>query len=209
MEILRGASAAAVWGSRAMNGVIVITTKKGTQGAQKSFNVSINSAVAFDQINKKIDLNENYGQGLSMLHLDNSNTGFARALSWGDKISERSGGTDNYITDPNAAGYNGYFQDAVSGNKYYATADGDSANPHGGKNSREIYNPYDQLFKTGVTFDNTVSISSGGPKGQVYFSMSDLNQDGIILTNSNYRKNSVRVSGSTRLNDKWLSLIHI
>lgn len=203
MEVIRGASAAALWGSRALNGVIVITTKKGKQGAQKTFDVRINSAVAFDQVNRKIDLNETYGQGISMLHLDNSNTGFVRALSWGDKIADRKGGTDDFITDPNAAGYNGYFIDNVSGNKYYATADGDSANPHGGKNSREVYSPYDQLFKTGVTFDNSVSISSGGPKGTVYFSVSDLNQNGIIIANSNYRKNTVRLSGSSRLNDKW------
>ncbi len=199
MEVLRGASAAAIWGSRAMNGVIVITTKKGAKGAQKTFNVNINSAVAFDQINKKIDLNETYGQGDGMLSSGTSTSGF----SWGDKIADRKGGSDTYITDPNDPGYQGYFTDNVSGNRYYAIAAGDSANPHGGKNSTAVYNPYDMLFKTGVTFDNSVSISSGGPNGQVYFSVSDLNQDGIILANSNYRKNSVRLSGSTRLNDKW------
>ena len=203
MEILRGASAAAQWGSRALNGVIVITTKKGTQGTQKTFSVNIGSAVAFDQVNRKIDLNETYGQGISMLHLDNSGTGFSRALSWGDKISDRKGGTDDFITDPNASGYNGYYQDNISGNKYYATADGDSANPHGGKNNRTIYDPYEQIFKTGVTIDNSVSISSGGPKGQMYFSYNNLSQDGIILTNSNYKKNSVRLSGSSRITDKW------
>lgn len=203
MEVLRGASAAAIWGSRALNGVIMITTKQGAKGNAKTFNVQINSAVAFDQVNRKIDLNESYGQGYNMTHRDNSGFGFANALSWGDRIADRNGNADTYITDVNDPNYAGYYVDKNSGTRYYATANGDTNNANGGKNRTDIYSPYDQLFKTGVTFDNSVSISSGGPKGNLYLSVSDLTQDGIILANSNYKKNSVRLSGSTRLNDKW------
>ena len=35
VQVLKGASAAALWGSRAANGVVVITTKEGTRGETK------------------------------------------------------------------------------------------------------------------------------------------------------------------------------
>ena len=85
-------------------------------------------------------------------------------LSWGDKIADRPGGSDDYITDPNADGYAGFFT-ANSGNTYYAIANGTEDNLHGGKNSREVYDPYDQLFGTGVTYSNSLSLSSANEKG--------------------------------------------
>jgi TonB-linked SusC/RagA family outer membrane protein len=211
VEVIRGASAAAIWGSRAMNGVIMITTKKGKQGATKNFSVNVNSAVAFEQLNRKVPLQDRWGQGISMSYLDGAPTGGARSLSWGDKISDRSGGADEFISDPNDPNYRGYYVDRHSGNTYYRIADGDAFtelsdgtyNVHGGKNSRETYDLYDQIFKTGFTFDNSISISSGGPNGSVLFSIADLNQDGIVLKNSNYRRTSAMINASTRLNDQW------
>ena len=161
----------------------------------------MNSAVAFEQLNRKVPLQDRWGQGVSMSYLDGSiagPTGGLRSLSWGDKISDRSGGPDEFISDPNDANYGGYYVDRHSGNTYYRIADGDAFtelsdgtyNVHGGKNSRETYDLYDQIFKTGFTFDNSISISSGGPNGSVLFSIADLNQDGIVLKNSNYRRTS-------------------
>ncbi|PGH37233.1 MAG: SusC/RagA family TonB-linked outer membrane protein, partial [Candidatus Nephrothrix sp. EaCA] len=51
VEILKGASAAALWGSRAANGVIVITTKKGSNTGGK-VQVSYTGSVSFDEVNK-------------------------------------------------------------------------------------------------------------------------------------------------------------
>ena len=61
VEILKGASAAAIYGSRAANGVILITTKKGRSGATK---YSLRSSASADQITKKWPLQRGYGQGL-------------------------------------------------------------------------------------------------------------------------------------------------
>ena len=62
LKFLRGASAAALWGSRAANGVIVITTKKGRAGA-KDFQITFNTSVTFDEVNKEVDLQDKFGQG--------------------------------------------------------------------------------------------------------------------------------------------------
>ncbi|MFK7922479.1 MAG: TonB-dependent receptor plug domain-containing protein, partial [Bacteroidia bacterium] len=47
IQVLKGASAASLWGSRAANGVLVITTKQGKAGQLK---ISLNSSVSFDQV---------------------------------------------------------------------------------------------------------------------------------------------------------------
>ena len=197
VEIIRGASASAVWGSRAANGVIVITTKKGRYKEGKKFTVNYNTSVAFDEINKKIPLNEMYGQGSGQAYSPTS------AASWGDKISDRPGGTDTYITDPNAPGYSGFFTSDQTGNTYYAIAGGDETDLNGGKNSTQIYNPYDQLFETGLTYSNSLSLSSGTEDGSVYFSLGNLSQDGIIKNNSDYKRTTARLNASRRLGNMF------
>lgn len=53
IDVLRDASATAIYGSKAANGVIIITTKSGQEGRT---NVSYNAYVAFDNILKKLDM---------------------------------------------------------------------------------------------------------------------------------------------------------
>jgi TonB-linked SusC/RagA family outer membrane protein len=60
VEILKGASAAAIYGARAANGVILITTKKGHSGATK---YTLRSSASADQVTKKWPLQRLYGQG--------------------------------------------------------------------------------------------------------------------------------------------------
>ena len=198
VQVLRGASAAAVWGSRAANGVIVITTKKGKYNANKQFNINFNTSVAFDEINKEIPLNTTYGRGNGMLFQFVPSGG----RSWGDKISERPGGQDDFITDVNAAGYAGYFE-ATNGTKYYALADGTQDNPSGGKNSTDVNSPYDQIFQTGQTYSNSLSVSSATEKGSVYFSLSNLTQEGIAQANSDYGRTTARLNASRRLGEMF------
>lgn len=194
VEILKGASAAAVWGTRAANGVIVITTKKGSAG-QGKINVSFKSTLSMDQLYLSQPMQDKYGGGVFGLYRFTPPGG----LSWGDKISERTGAADAQITAPNAAGYAGYFQ-AEDGTKYYALANGTAANPHGGKNSKEVYDYRDQFFKTGYFTDNSLSISGGDPNGNFYLSLGDLNQTGIIKFNSNYRRTTARANAERRFN---------
>ena len=53
IDVLRDATATAIYGSKAANGVIIITTKKGTEGKT---NVSYNGYVAFDNALKTLDM---------------------------------------------------------------------------------------------------------------------------------------------------------
>lgn len=89
VQILKGASAAALWGSRAANGVIVITTKEGQQGKAK---ITYSSTMSFDEVSERIPMQNTWGQGRS------GSFGVTRAESWGDYIPDRPGGPDTVNT---------------------------------------------------------------------------------------------------------------
>src|SRR6185295_3564150 len=61
MTVLKGASAAALYGSRAANGVILITTKKGS--GRKGLGIEFNSNFVFETVNNLTDFQHSYGNG--------------------------------------------------------------------------------------------------------------------------------------------------
>ncbi len=180
IQILKGASAGSLWGSRAANGVIVITTKKGSAGGLK---VGYDFSYSIDEINLKHPLQTSYGQGNDGTWRNNARD------AWGDKIADRSGGPDAV----NSAG--GFFR-AADGTEYY---------PITQKNSREIYTDrnFDDVFQTGNFAQHNLSLSGGGDKGTFFVSMGALNQEGIIQ-NSDYSRYNARFNARYRFNE-WLS----
>lgn len=191
VEILKGASAGALWGTRAANGVIVITTKKGQSDPGK-VNVSFNSTYSMDEIYLTHNLTKNWGPGTAMQYRFTPPGG----TSWGDYIPERAGGEDATVSAPGSA----YFE-APDGTRFYAIANGDAANPHGGKKSTATYDYRDYLFKTGSYWDNTLSLSGGNVDDNFYISIGNLSQDGIIKYNSDYDRTTVRVNANKRFNE--------
>lgn len=182
IEVLKGASAAALWGTRAANGVLMITTKKGNTDRLA---ISVKSTYSVDQVNRNYSLQDGYGQGTGGLWRRNN------ARSWGDKIANRSGAADVF----NTAGE--YFR-AKNGTVYY---------PITTKNSQEIFNKqnYDAVFGLGHYLDNSVSLSAGNKASNYFMSLSDLNQQGVIKGNSDYRRTTARLNATRELS-KWLSI---
>ncbi|MBC7569443.1 MAG: TonB-dependent receptor plug domain-containing protein [Spirosoma sp.] len=195
MEVLKGASAAALWGTRAANGVIVITTKKG-RNTDGKVNISFKSAVSFDRVNKMPPLQRSYGQGSGGLY----NQG--QRNSFGDRIADRTGGSDTFVTNPTAPGYQG-FVTFPDGTQRYAITPGTAANPHGGKNSRETFDHTSDVFQTGHFTDNNLSISGGNDRTTFLLSYSNLNQEGIVKAFSSYRRNTARINVASQFTD-WL-----
>lgn len=177
VNILKGASAAALWGSRAANGVIVITTKEGQRGKAK---INYTSTVSFDKVSERIPLQNTWGQGR------NGVFGATRAESWGDYIPDRSGGADEFNTS-------GGFFTAEDGTVYY---------PITAKNSRETFveSNWDSVFQTGLFLQNDLTISGGSESNTYFFSASNLQQDGIIREAS-YDRTNLRFNIKAKLND--------
>jgi TonB-linked SusC/RagA family outer membrane protein len=200
MEVLKGASAAAIWGTRAANGVIIITTKKGKDSGGK-VNISLKSTLSFDKVNKIHDLQTTYGAGNNGHYIQGNRE------TWGDKISDRKGGADAFITDPTAPGYNG-FVTFPDGTKRYAIAPGSGtsfsgtgAAAHGGKNSQDVYDHRYDAFQTGHFTDNNLQISGGNARTTFLVSYSNLNQEGIVKSFSDYKRNSARVNVASQFTD--------
>jgi TonB-linked SusC/RagA family outer membrane protein len=178
VTILKGASASALWGYRAANGVILITTKKGKAG---KISVNINTSYSSDEINLKMKTQGIFGQG--------SAGKFARNVgsSFGDLISNRSGASDTF----NTAG--SYFV-ADSGNKYY---------PITQKNSQANFNEsnFNAVIGTGHTLNTNIGISGGNENGSFYLGLGHTDQVGVIR-NSNYEKTNVDFNSTYKLGEK-------
>jgi len=80
MTVLKGAAATALYGSRAANGVIVITTKQGSKAAEKNFTVSYSGGVEARQLSMLPMLQNSYGQGW------NGTQTYIENGSWGPKL---------------------------------------------------------------------------------------------------------------------------
>lgn len=63
MTVLKGAAATALYGSRAANGVIIITTKQGAKGERRNFNIEYTGGVAFNQVANLPIFQNSFGQG--------------------------------------------------------------------------------------------------------------------------------------------------
>ncbi|GAB4259995.1 MAG: SusC/RagA family TonB-linked outer membrane protein [Saprospiraceae bacterium] len=181
VQILKGASAASLWGSRAANGVIVITTKSGKRGKPK---ITFKSSRSFDEVSERFPMQDSYGQGT------NGNYSPTSAESWGDYIPDRPGGADEVNTS-------GQYFEAEDGTKYY---------PIVSKNSRDTYvdENWDAVFQTGGFWQNDLTISGGSDKATYFFSVGRLDQEGIIR-NSNYDRTNLRLNNKFILAD-WLSV---
>jgi len=181
VQVLKGASAAALWGSRAANGVIVITTKQGQSGDAK---ITFSSTYSFDEISERIPRQNVWGQGQNGVYSP------TKAESWGDYIPDRSGGADTVDTS------GGYFT-SQNGTAYY---------PIITKNSRETFveDNFNAAFQTGTFWQNDLNISGGNDKNTYFFSLSNIQQEGIIR-GSDYDRTNIRFNYNAELND-WMSL---
>lgn len=179
MTVLKGAAATALYGVRAANGAIVITTKKGQEGKPQ---VEIGASVSFDQVNKLPERQETYAQGryLSGVPTYRGPETFD-GFSWGPRIADLEyDGNADYPFDSNGA--------LVA----KGTGNGQAAN---------VYDPY-TFFVTGRTTDLNASVSGGSKLGNYYISAGRLNSEGVV-PNSSFERTSFRVNTNINISEKW------
>lgn len=170
ISILKGASASALYGSQAMDGVILITTKKGK--AQKGIGVSFSSNTSVEMPYILYDLQNTYGAGRNgqfegawdMIDgVPTYNTGYDLCKgSWGPKMEGQT------IIDWN-------------GEETTFSAQPDN---------------YKDYFQNGMTFKNSIGIDGGNEKFTYRLSVSDLRSSDINPESSINRLNtSLNLSG--------------
>ena len=177
MSVLKGPSAAALYGSRAANGVILITTKsgKGTQG----IGVSINSNTTFSQVYILPDYQNQYGGGYKQV-FDTYNGEPMVATqadeSWGPILDGQ----------PVRQWYSFYPDDPA-----YGQLTPWVAHPN---NIRDFY-------ETGVNLSNNVALSAGGEAISARLSYTNLDQQGVFPYSS-MKRHTFNLSTEASLTDK-------
>lgn len=173
MNVLKGANAAALYGSAAANGVIMITTKKGKEG---KIGVTFNSNVTFDSPLLTPEIQNTYG-GARVNAAGNKVFG---SDSWGAKLA----GKGKYTLDV-ALSDQQFKAGAVNTLRLRNYATDDIAD----------------FYRTGVNTNNSVSVSGGTEKVQSYVSFSNAHSLGMIEAN-NYNRNTFAFRQSYHLWDR-------
>jgi TonB-linked SusC/RagA family outer membrane protein len=181
ISVLKGGAATALYGLQASNGVIVITTKKGA--LDQKMKISIHSSVGIKQLGKHIELQNKYGQGLAGKWQSQNNS------SWGPRLDTCSYSKDpaiwlNPLLDVDGA--------IVSNNSLYAPT-----------NTGEPVRIYDQFdfFQKGISLNNNISIESGNKNSTYFFSVGNLNEEGIVPNNT-FGRTTLRLNSETKLSEK-------
>lgn len=183
MTVLKGASATALYGVRAANGAIIITTKKGKVGKPV---VNISTTYGVDEVNKLPDLQSTYAQGrFSNGVAEYRGPETAEGDTWGPLISdlEYDGDTEYFFSTKG---------------KLVAKGDGNGV-------PAEAFNPYD-FFVKGNTVDLNASIAGGTENLRYYISGGRLNQTGIV-PNSDFTRTSFRTNLESKFTDKLTASI--
>jgi len=168
INVLKGQAASALYGIRASNGVIVITTKRGNKNVSKP-QVTISTDFSSQTLARKFERQTTYAQGNSVGAYSPTSS-----MSWGPKITDLAndknygGNVDNKYTQA----------DGLHQGMYYNTKR--AAAGLSGWTTPEIHDNVSDFFKTGFTENTNVSLSQN-INGLTYsFSVSNSHQTGII-----------------------------
>lgn len=181
ISILKGATAAALYGSRASRGVVVITTKSGSAAKVDALKVEVSTGFSLEQIASLPNLQNKYGTG----------TGFNYAQangSWGAPFP----GTVSY---PTIDSINHWYR--VTAPASYARLRAIGAP---GVTPRVAYRAYPNnvkdVFETGIVADNSVTLSTPlGTTGSFVTTISRTDHEGIV-PNSAFTKTSFAIGGN-------------
>lgn len=181
ITVLKGPAATALYGINAANGAIVITTKKGQARVGGGVNVTYSTGYTWDKVSQLPELQDQYvkGSGGIAASYESGTSG-----SWGAS-------KDTLFWDPDlATPFN------QNGQLVGASSKGPNAIP---------FTPFDNLgtfFQTGTAYENSLSLSGGNNDASYIFSLSTLNQDGIVPLSS-FDRYTARFGGSVDLGTKW------
>ncbi|MEO0472927.1 MAG: SusC/RagA family TonB-linked outer membrane protein, partial [Bacteroidota bacterium] len=150
VTVLKGPAAAALYGVRAGNGAIVITTKRGTSGS--GIKVQLRSSIELTQVNKLPELQTEWAQG-------NPDANGVPTFSTFDP------GPDNtfFTADDVSAGTSASWGPKIADDP-----------------SLQSYDNLNDFFQTGITSNTTLALSGGNDQTNFRLSMGYLNQTGII-----------------------------
>jgi TonB-linked SusC/RagA family outer membrane protein len=195
INVLKGAAASALYGSRAANGVIMITTKKGKK--RSGIGISLSSGVTLGQIDKKtfIDYQENYGAGYAMPSFE-----YYGPDGFFEEDIDGDGTLDKVVPTLEDGSYGAPFDPNL--NVYHW----DSFVPES-PNYMKAYpwvaarnTPVD-FFETQVQWNNSIALSGGNDVNTFRLSYTNFDLKGN-LPNQRQKRNTLNFNGTSEINSK-------
>lgn len=199
ISVLKGANATALYGSRAANGAVIITTKS---GKGKKSGISFSSKTTFESVLKAPEYQGVYGQGknFDFAFVDGYGNGTYDGVdeSWGPLLD---GTLRPQHDSPTTNGLRG---GDVHGLDYVLGSSGVDLQRRGDIIATPfVYggNPAKEFMETGRTLINTVSLYGSNENGNYRVSYTNLDNKGIV-PNTDLRRNTISLSGDYQISDR-------
>lgn len=209
LEILKDASATAIYGSRAANGVILVTTKKGKVG---KISINYDGAVTFSKLHSMTDW-MNAGELIDWKRQASINAGDYTNGKYGNAPDPDVDG-DKYFQISNypymKSAFDAAFQFNADGTPILRDATEYEINVLGYASKVPVYDsskipttPWkDYVTRTAVTQNHQISLSAGTEKSRLYMSMAYLDQQAAVK-DQDYKRYSININGEMNATD-WL-----
>ena len=201
VTVLKGANATALYGSRAANGVILITSKSGK--GKRGIGVSLNSTTTFETVLASPEYQRVYGQGKNeqFSYTDGFGSGTYDGVdeSWGPRMDGR---LVKQYDSPTSSGLRG--GDVHDPSNYVFGPKGVDLNKRGEITPTpwiDHGDPVKQFFETGRTLTNNVAVYGSNDKGDFRISYTNLDSKGT-LPNTDLRRNNFSLSLNHNLSSK-------
>lgn len=174
IQVLKDAASASIYGSRAANGVIIVTTKRGKGGKVA---VNFDASLSVSRYVNKIDVlnTKQYGSAMWQAYVN-------------DGVNPNSNGL-NFKYD---WGYDANGVPVLNGMALPKYLDSEN------KMAASDTDWFDEITRTGIVQQYNLSVSNGTERGNYFFSMGYYNNEGIIK-NSDFERFSARINGDYKL----------
>ena len=202
MSVLKDASAAAIYGNRGANGVILITTKKGVGDAQIKFDARFGSN---SRLIPKYDLIDDPAQYYETYYKLMFNQQFYAGYTEAESYAH----ADKYLFDQNNGGLGYQVFTIPEGQKFVGTNFKMNPNATLGYSDGEYYyipdNWYDEVFHPSFRQEYNLSVSGSGERFNYYASGGFL-EDGGVISNSKYKRYTGRINADYQVKE-WFKLV--
>lgn len=185
ITVLKGPGATALYGSRASNGALIITTKSGSR-KNNGIGVTVNSNVSINTVLHWPDYQYEYGQG----------TGRAFNAN-GEKYYSYGATADGASTSGTSSAFGPKFE----GQMYYQY----DPVKQGRGDERTLWRPYEDnikgFWRTGSTITNSVALEGGSDKGTARLSVTHSKNE-WIMPNTGYERITAQTALNYKISDK-------
>ena len=195
MQVLKDAASASIYGSRASNGVIIITTKRGKKGdkLKVDFNANLTASFYSGQSKMKLLNSTGYATAMAQAALNDGLDPVAYASNYGLDLNAAGGApitvwnpvTSQYVNYTVGGRYDGY----INANRTMRYADTDWL---------------DAISRTGFSQSYDLSVSHANDKHSAMFSLGYKKSNGIIKY-TDFQNISARMNSSYNIAD-WISV---